>query len=103
MPDEGIPDTVAGHPCPFVTHGPGLRLGTFPTRYQAHVHGQEALRLPAPTLPPGARSAPSKPSGWLVAWGERVDGRTINLDGGEQITEGRGRRLPGQVRHQPPA
>src|SRR5690606_22618733 len=31
---------------------------------------------------------PGKPSGWLIAWGEQVDVRTINLGEGEQITDG---------------
>jgi hypothetical protein len=31
---------------------------------------------------------PGKPSGWLIAWGEQVDVRTINLGAGEQITDG---------------
>src|SRR5690606_13409779 len=31
---------------------------------------------------------PGKPSGWLIAWGEQIDIRTINLGESEQITDG---------------
>jgi hypothetical protein len=30
---------------------------------------------------------PAKPSGWLIAWGEQIDVRTINLGGGQTITD----------------